>query len=81
MSAHDSSLVYRYCDWIITVPSQILEFYFILAAGSNAVRSGVFWNLCISSLGMLVFGYMGEAQIAPMGLMWVLGMACWLFIV
>jgi len=76
-----SPLVYRYCDWIITVPLQIVEFYFILAAGNSSVGAGVFWQLVTSSLLMLVFGYVGEAGIMPAFPAWVLGMIAWLYIV
>ena len=63
-STGDSPTVYRYVDWLITVPLQMVEFYFILAA-VTVVSSGVFWRLMIGSLVMLVAGYMGEAGLAP----------------
>ena len=46
-----SPTVYRYVDWLITVPLQMVEFYFILAA-VTVVSSGVFWRLMIGSLLM-----------------------------
>ena len=52
--------VYRYVDWLITVPLQIVEFYLILAA-VTAVTSGLFWRLLGASLVMLVAGFLGEA--------------------
>ena len=52
--------VYRYIDWLITVPLQIVEFYLILAAVTS-VSAGLFWKLLIGSLVMLVGGYLGEA--------------------
>ena len=48
----ESPTVYRYIDWLITVPMQIVEFYLILAA-VVAVSLGVFWKLFIASLVML----------------------------
>ena len=45
----ESPTVYRYIDWLITVPMQIVEFYLILAA-VVAVSLGVFWKLFIASL-------------------------------
>ena len=51
--------VYRYIDWILTVPLQIVEFYLILAA-VGAVAGRVFWNLLVASLVMLIAGYVGE---------------------
>ena len=54
-----SPVAYRYVDWFITVPLQIVEFYLILAA-VTLVSSKVFWKLLIASLVMLIGGYMGE---------------------
>ena len=49
-----SPTVYRYIDWFITVPLQIVEFYFILAAVTTFTAM-LFWSLLISSTLMLVF--------------------------
>ena len=56
----ESPTVYRYIDWLITVPLLMLEFYFVLAAVKK-VPSSVFWKLLIGSLVMLIGGYLGEA--------------------
>ena len=56
----ESPTVFRYVDWLITVPLQIIEFYLILAA-VTVVKSELFWKLLIASLVMLIGGYMGEA--------------------
>ena len=72
-STGDSPTVYRYVDWLITVPLQMVEFYFILAA-VTVVSSGVFWRLMIGSLVMLVAGYMGEAGLAPAWPAFIVGM-------
>ena len=48
----DSPTVYRYIDWLITVPLLMLEFYFVLAAVKK-VPGGVFWRLLLGSLVML----------------------------
>tara|TARA_B100000900_G_C20556154_1_gene706912 strand:+ start:479 stop:1135 length:657 start_codon:yes stop_codon:yes gene_type:complete len=58
-AAGTSPVAYRYVDWFITVPLQIVEFYLILAA-VTVVSSKVFWKLLIAGLVMLVGGYMGE---------------------
>ena len=42
----ESPTVYRYIDWLITVPLLMLEFYFVLAA-VNKANSGVFWRLML----------------------------------
>ena len=48
-----SPTVFRYIDWLITVPLQIVEFYLILAA-ITIVPVALFWRLLIYSLVMLV---------------------------
>ena len=52
----DSPTVYRYIDWLITVPLQMIEFYLILAA-VRKVSGNIFWRLLIGSLVMLTGGY------------------------
>merc|ERR1711988_2086412 len=55
----ESPTVFRYVDWLLTVPLQIIEFYLILAA-ITLVAASVFWRLLIASLVMLIAGYLGE---------------------
>tara|TARA_Y100000590_G_scaffold308258_1_gene348019 strand:- start:247 stop:1011 length:765 start_codon:yes stop_codon:yes gene_type:complete len=75
----DSPTVYRYIDWLITVPLQMVEFYLILSA-VRKVSSGMFWRLLIGSVVMLVGGYLGEAgYINPM-LGFVVGMGGWIYV-
>ncbi|MEC8189746.1 MAG: bacteriorhodopsin, partial [Verrucomicrobiota bacterium] len=57
-----SPTVFRYIDWLITVPLQIVEFYLILAA-VTVVGVRVFWKLLVASLVMLLGGYLGETQV------------------
>ena len=75
----ESPTVYRYVDWIITVPLQMVEFYFILAA-VTAVSAGIFWRLLIGSLVMLVAGYAGEAGLINAWAGFIVGMAGWAYI-
>ena len=75
----DTPTVYRYIDWLITVPLQLIEFYLILAA-VRKVPTGIFWRILIGSIVMLVGGYLGEAGfIAPM-LGFIIGIAGWVYI-
>jgi bacteriorhodopsin len=71
--------VYRYVDWLITVPLQMVEFYFILAA-VTVVSAGIFWRLMIGSLVMLVAGYMGEAGMINAWAGFIVGMLGWAYI-
>ena len=75
-----SPTVYRYIDWLITVPLQIIEFYLILKVCTN-VGSGLFWKLLSASVLMLVFGFVGETGGADANLMGVLGVIAWLYII
>ena len=75
-----SPTVYRYVDWLLTVPLQVVEFYLILVAVTT-VRGGVFFKLLISSLVMLIAGYLGEAGLAPVLPAFVIGCAAWLYII
>ena len=75
----DSPTVYRYIDWLITVPLQMVEFYLILAAIGKA-NSGMFWRLLIGSLVMLIGGYLGEAGVINAMLGFIIGMAGWIYI-
>jgi len=75
----DSPTVYRYIDWLITVPLQMVEFYLILSA-VRKVPSGIFWRLLIGSTVMLVGGYLGEAGYINSTLGFVIGMGGWIYV-
>ena len=79
VSTGDSPTVYRYIDWLITVPLQMVEFYLILSAVGKA-NSGMFWRLLIGSVVMLVGGYLGEAGYINAMLGFIIGMAGWIYI-
>merc|ERR1711899_123437 len=59
-----SPIVYRYIDWTITVPLQMVEFYLILSAVQPNVSAGMFWRLLIGTVVMLIAGYCGEAGLS-----------------
>ena len=75
----ESPTVYRYIDWLITVPLQIIEFYLILAA-VRKVPASMFWRLLIASIVMLVAGYLGEAGYIPAMAGFIVGVAAWIYI-
>jgi bacteriorhodopsin len=75
----ESPTVYRYIDWLITVPLLMVEFYLILAAIGKA-NSGMFWRLLIGSVVMLLGGYLGEAGYINSMLGFIIGMAGWIYI-
>ena len=55
----DSTTVFRYVDWILTVPLMCVEFYLILKAAGATTKH--LRDLVVLSTLMLVFGYVGEA--------------------
>ena len=71
--------VFRYIDWLITVPLLMIEFYLILSAIAK-VPAGVFWRLMIGTLIMLIGGYLGEAGYMNVTAAFVIGMAGWAYI-
>ena len=71
--------VFRYIDWLITVPLLMIEFYLILSAIAK-VPAGVFWRLMIGTLVMLIGGYLGEARYIGVWAGFIIGMLGWLFI-
>lgn len=80
-----SPLVYRYIDWLITVPLQIAEFYLILAA-IGVASVVMFRNLMVASLVMLVAGFFGESGAMDSTIelsstvWWSIGMVGWIYI-
>merc|ERR1712193_572349 len=73
-------VVYRYIDWSITVPLQMIEFNLILRAAGKPTSAAGFWKLLIGTVIMLAFGYMGEESILPAWPAFAVGMAGWGFI-
>lgn len=75
----ETPTVFRYIDWLITVPLLMIEFYLILSAITK-VPTGVFWRLMIGTLVMLVGGYLGEAGYMAVLPAFVIGMLGWAYI-
>lgn len=79
VSTGETPTVYRYIDWLITVPLLMVEFFLILSAITK-VPAGVFWRLLIGTTVMLVFGYLGEAGYMNVTAGFVIGTAAWLYV-
>merc|ERR1712004_341896 len=75
-----SPILYRYIDWSITVPLQMVEFYFILSAAKNDIGAGMFFRLFLGTVAMLAAGYSGEAGFVKPWTGFAVGMAGWAFI-
>merc|ERR1711988_190428 len=82
VQVHNSPIVYRYVDWSITVPLQMIEFNLILKAAGKQTSADMFWKLLLGTVVMLFCGYIGEVSgevvIAWLGFLG--GMCGWLFI-
>ena len=76
---NDSPTEYRYIDWFITMPLQMVEFYLILAV-VRKISNRIFWRLLIGSLVMVGGAYAGETgHIKPiLGL--VISIGGWVFV-
>merc|ERR1711918_51649 len=80
MGLQASPIVYRYIDWSLTVPLQMIEFFLILQAAKPGIGSGMFFRLLIGTVVMLLFGYLGEAMIINAWQGFAVGMCGWAFI-
>lgn len=75
----ESPTVFRYVDWFLTVPLQIIEFFLILAA-ITVVPTRLFWKLLVASIVMLLGGYLGEVGSINVLIGFIIGMLGWLYI-
>ncbi|CAD7955365.1 unnamed protein product [Amoebophrya sp. A25] len=77
--------VWRYMDWLITVPLQVVEFYTILCAANPnndiEIKIALLLRLLMASLFMLGFGYAGEAEWIDRWVAFTLGVLCWIYII
>lgn len=80
VSTGETPTVYRYIDWLLTVPLLIIEFYLILSAITK-VPVGVFWRLLAGSLIMLFAGFVGEVNPAYNVSGFWIGMLGWAWII
>jgi len=75
----DSPIIYRYIDWLITMPLLALQFYLILSA-VRKVSSIIFWKLLIGTFVMVCGGYAGEAGYILPFLGFIIWMTGWIYI-
>merc|ERR1711988_1126168 len=80
VQVHASPIVYRYVDWTITVPLQMIEFNLILKAAGKSTSAAMFWKLLLGTVIMLMFGYLGEIGTLPRVIGFIGGMCGWAFI-
>jgi len=80
VQVHKSPIVYRYVDWTITVPLQMIEFNLILRAAGKEPSAAMFWKLLLGTIVMLLCGYLGETAGLPAWPAFIGGLAGWAFI-
>merc|ERR1719337_188716 len=80
VQVHQSPIVYRYVDWSITVPLQMIEFNLILKAAGKPTSAAMFWKLLGGTVMMLSFGYLGEIGALLAWPAFAGGMLGWFFI-
>jgi bacteriorhodopsin len=80
VTTQTSPIVYRYIDWFLTVPLQIIEFYLILSVASK-IPVTIFYQLLGSSIIMILSGFLGESGIINRMIGFIIGTIAWFYIV
>ncbi len=75
----DAPTVYRYIDWFITIPLQLVEFYLIISAVKK-VNGNIFWRILFGALVMLIGGYLGQAGFINPTLGFIIWITGWIYI-
>jgi len=79
IQAGELQIVYRYIEWLITMPIQMIMFYLIVGAVRKVYR-GMFWRLLFGSLVMLIGGYLGEAAYVHPMVGFIIWMGGWIYV-
>jgi bacteriorhodopsin len=79
LAAGQMPVIYRYIDWLITVPVQVLALYFFIATVARP-PVGLFWRLLVVAIVMILARYMGEVDFMHPTLGFLIGIVGWLYI-
>lgn len=79
LQAHDMPVVFRYADWMIAAPVQVLALYFLVQT-VDSTPTGLFWRLLIASVAMVLARYMGETDLLYPTLGFLIGLILWLYV-
>ena len=79
VSQGEASILYRYIDWIITMPLQMIQFYLILATVRKVPKS-LFWKLLIGTVVMVLAAYLGASENIPSMIGFIIGVGAWIYI-
>ena len=79
MTTATAPIILRYVDWVLTHPMQIVLFYVVLTAVTQA-SAALFWRLLIGSLVMVIGEFLGAAGYMSPTLGFLIGLVGWLYI-
>ena len=79
VSQGEATTLYRYIDWIITMPLQMIQFYLILAA-VRKVPKNLFWKLLIGTVVMVLAAYLGASENIPTIIGLTISIGAWVYI-
>jgi len=79
LAAGEAPIVYRYVDWLLTVPIQFTIFYMMVAAVAT-VSVALFWRLVVIAGVMFLAAFMGEAGYMNATLAFLIWVAGWLYV-
>lgn len=79
LEAHDMPVVFRYVDWMVATPIQVLVLYFVIQTVAHT-PTGLFWRLLIASVAMVLARYMGETGLLYPTLGFLIGLVLWLYV-
>ena len=75
----EALILYRYVDWIITMPLQMIQFYLILATVRKVPKS-LFWKLLIGSIVVVLAAYLGSSENIPSMVGYIISIGGWIYI-
>ncbi len=72
-------VTYRYVDWLVAVPLQVVALYFFVRTVAP-VPIGLFWRMMVAAVLMQLARYMGEAGLLHPTLGFLIGLLLWLYV-
>ena len=79
VSQGEAPILYRYIEWIITMPLQAVLFYLILKTVRKVPKS-LFWKLLIGTVVMVLAAYLGASENIPSMIGFIIGIGAWIYI-
>lgn len=79
VASQQTPVIYRYVDWMLTIPIQTIVMYLFMSTVA-AATTGLFWRLVVVSVVMMIASYLGAAGFMNATLGFLIWMAGWLYI-